>query len=689
MENILIYICIIFFIPLISFLMQLFSINRFKNIYAYISTLFLLISTVLSSLCVYAFYNESNWSMTDWNIYNGLKLIEIPWVSMSNFQIGFGMNFDKPAVIMLFVVSLISCLVHFYSIDYMKGDKRFSRYFAYLGLFTFSMNGIILSNNLFFIFVFWELVGFSSFLLIGFWYEKQSAGDAAKKAFLTNRIGDIGMFLGIMLLFVHAGTFSFNGIQFAGIDHTIMTLCGLLIFMGAIGKSAQFPLHIWLPDAMEGPTPVSALIHAATMVAAGVYLSLRIFPFLTAEALHVVALIGAITAILASLIATSQYDIKKILAYSTVSQLGYMICSIGVGAYFAAFFHLITHAMFKACLFLCSGSVIHAMHHSQDEIHDHSKDPQDIRNMGGLRNKMPITFIAMLISTMSLCGFPLFSGFLSKDSIVAGAISYYQSFQGLTFIIPLFIIVSACLTTFYMFRLIFLVFFGENRQKSIYTHIKECSHNITIPLILLSILSFAFVFTLPSINPIDYHGWFYNMVYKTTPYQTLGFDMYAVADGIHHAHYTAMFFSILAAFIGFVIAYIKYFLKKDLFSLSTNSFYANLRSLFKNKFYVDEAYQQFFINPFLKISKRASILDWNYYDQLFIDFWGWFTIKISKISAVLDYSFLDQFIVDGFARFTNKSGKELQASQNGILQSYLFSAIIGIIILLIIIQQLG
>ena len=417
MENILIYICIIFFSPLISFLMQLFSINRYKNIYAYISTLFLLISTVLSSLCVYAFYNESNWNMTDWNIYNGLKLIEIPWVSMSSFQIGFGMNFDKPAVIMLFVVSLISCLVHFYSIDYMKGDKRFSRYFAYLGLFTFSMNGIILSNNLFFIFVFWELVGFSSFLLIGFWYEKQSAGDAAKKAFLTNRIGDIGMFLGIMLLFVHAGTFSFNGIQFAGIDHTIMTLCGLLIFMGAIGKSAQFPLHIWLPDAMEGPTPVSALIHAATMVAAGVYLSLRIFPFLTAEALHVVALIGAITAILASLIATSQYDIKKILAYSTVSQLGYMICSIGVGAYFAAFFHLITHAMFKACLFLCSGSVIHAMHHSQDEIHDHSKDPQDIRNMGGLRNKMPITFIAMLISTMSLCGFPLFVN-LAKPSTI-------------------------------------------------------------------------------------------------------------------------------------------------------------------------------------------------------------------------------------------------------------------------------
>ena len=689
MENILIYICIIFLLPLVSFAIQLFSPKGLKDLMAYLSTGMLLTSTLLSSLCVYAFYNDSSWSTTDWAIYNALKLIEIPWVSMSDFYIGFGMNFDKPAVVMLFVVSLISCLVHLYSIDYMKGDKRFSRYYAYLGLFTFSMNGIILSNNLFFTFVFWELVGFSSFLLIGFWYEKQSAGDAAKKAFLVNRVGDIGMFLGIMLLFVHAGTFSFNGIQFAGIDHNIMTICGLLIFMGAVGKSAQFPLHIWLPDAMEGPTPVSALIHAATMVAAGVYLSLRIFPFLTAEALHVIALIGAITAIVASLIATSQYDIKKILAYSTVSQLGYMICSIGVGAYFAAFFHLITHAMFKACLFLCSGSVIHAMHHSQDEIHDHTKDPQDIRNMGGLRKKMPVTFVAMLISTMSLCGFPLFSGFLSKDSIVAGSISYYENFHGLTFIIPALIILSAALTTFYMFRLIFLVFFGESRDQSIYDHIKECSYFITSPLILLSVLSFAFVFTLPNVNPIDYHGWFYNMMSKTTPYQTLGFDMYAVAEGMHHAHYTAMFFSICAAILGFLLAFVKYYLRKDVLSLSTNSIYIKLRELFNNKFYIDEAYEQFFINPFLYISKKASIIDWDYYDQMFIDFWGWITIKLSKISAVLDYSLLDQYVVDGFARVTNKAGKEMQSSQNGVLQSYLFSAVVGIIILLIIIQQLG
>jgi len=688
-ENILIYISAIFLLPLVSFTLQLIAPKSLKLLMSYISATILFISTVLSSICVYAFYNDSNWSFTDWGIYSGLKLIEIPWVTLADFQIGFGMNFDKLAVVMLFVVSLISFLVHFYSIDYMRGDKRFSRYFAYLGLFTFSMNGIILSNNLFFTFVFWELVGFSSFLLIGFWYEKNSAGDAAKKAFLVNRVGDIGMFLGIMLLFVHAGTFSFNGIQYAGIDNTIMTICGLLIFMGAVGKSAQFPLHVWLPDAMEGPTPVSALIHAATMVAAGVYLSLRIFPFLTVEALHVIALIGAVTAMVASFIATSQYDIKKILAYSTVSQLGYMVCSIGVGAYFAAFFHLITHAMFKACLFLCSGSVIHAMHHSQDKLHDHSKDPQDIRNMGGMRKKMPITFFAMLISTMSLCGFPLFSGFLSKDSIVAGTIAYYESFHGLTFIIPLLIIFSALLTTFYMFRLIFLVFFGESREESIYSHIKESSFYITSPLVLLSLLSFGFIFTFPNLNPIDYHGWFYDMMSKTTPYQTLGFDMYQVEKGMHHAHYIAMILSISAALIGFLLAFIKYYLKKDILSLSTTTIYRKIKNLFENKFYIDEAYEYFVIAPFLHLSKKASIVDWDYYDQMFIDFWGWFTIKLSKISAVLDYSFLDQFIVDGFARITNKSGKEFQSSQNGVVQSYLFSGVIGIIILLIIIQQLG
>ena len=680
----------VFVIPLISFFINIALPNNIEKLKAYLSTLLLLISTILSFMLLMSFF--STWSKEMLAFSTALKAgIGLNWISLPDLKISFGILYDRMAVIMLLVVSLISLLVHIFSLEYMKGDKRFSRYYAYLGLFTFSMNGIVLSNNLFFTFVFWELVGLSSFLLIGFWYEKNSAGNAAKKAFLVNRVGDIGMFLGIMLILVHCNTLIYSQItnQAFFVDSGVMTIAGLLIFMGAVGKSAQFPLHVWLPDAMEGPTPVSALIHAATMVAAGVYMSLRIFPFLTTDALFIIAIIGAITAIVASLIATSQYDIKKVLAYSTVSQLGYMVCAIGVGAYFSAFFHLITHAMFKACLFLCSGSVIHGMHHAQDHIHDHSKDPQDIRNMGGLRNKMPITYYAMLLSTLSLCGFPLFSGFLSKDSIVSAALSYYHHFHGITIVIPILIIASALLTSFYMFRLIFLVFFGENREKSIFNHIKESSYKITLPLIVLSVLSLANVFNFPNINPISAHGWFENLILSESPYFTLGYDMQEVYDGIHHSHKEAMVYSLIMAFLGLFIAYMKYYRKVDIFSISKKPLYQKIRLLFKNKFYIDEFYQSFIVIPFLNFSKRASILDWDFYDQIFIDFWGWITIKFSKLSAVLDYSFLDQMVVDGFAKITNKSGKEMQSSQNGILQTYLMSGVVGLIILIIIIQQLG
>ena len=681
-------------LPLLSFGLQLILPKRIDKIKVYISSFIMLISLLLSSHALLQIYNSSKMSIMDKLSFaltnSALSNIEFSWVSLPDLQINFGVLSDSMAVLMLFVVSLISLLVHIFSIEYMKGDKRFSRYFAYLGLFTFSMNGIVLSNNLFFTFVFWELVGVSSFLLIGFWYEKNSAGNAAKKAFLVNRIGDIGMFLGIMLIFLSCNSFSYKEITSVALlldDSSLMTLGGLLIFMGAIGKSAQLPLHIWLPDAMEGPTPVSALIHAATMVAAGVYMTLRIFPFLTIDALHVIAIIGALTALLASLIATSQYDIKKVLAYSTVSQLGYMICSIGVGAYFAAFFHLITHAMFKACLFLSSGSVIHSMHHSQDHINDHSKDPQDIRNMGGLRSKLPVTFFAMLISTLSLCGFPLFSGFLSKDSIVAGSLAYYHQFHGFSIIIPMLIIFSAFLTSFYMFRLIFLTFFGKPKDKSIYNHIEESSWLIKFPLVLLAFLSLANVFTFPNLNPFDYHGWFATIV--SIPTNVIGYDMNLIKENIHHAHYQAMSFSISVAFMGFVVAFIRYYLNRDILGIFNSNLIQSMKKVFANKFYIDELYGKVIINPYLHLTKKSSFIDWNIYDQMFIDFWGWITLKLSKISAVMDYSFIDQFIVDGFARLTNKSGKELQSSQNGILQSYLISAIIGLVVLIIIIQQLG
>ena len=685
---------IILLLPLLSFMIQLLLPKKIDKIKVYISSSIMLISLLISLNALIKIYSASKMTLGDKLSFaltnSALSSIEFNWISLPDLKISFGIIADSMAVLMLFVVSLISLLVHIFSIEYMKGDKRFSRYFAYLGLFTFSMNGIVLSNNLFFTFVFWELVGVSSFLLIGFWYEKKSAGNAAKKAFLVNRIGDIGMFLGIMLIFLSCNSFSYKEITSVALlinDNALMTLGGLLIFMGAIGKSAQLPLHIWLPDAMEGPTPVSALIHAATMVAAGVYMTLRIFPFLTLDALHVITVIGALTALTASLIATAQYDIKKVLAYSTVSQLGYMICAIGVGAYFAAFFHLITHAMFKACLFLSSGSVIHSMHHAQDHINDHSKDPQDIRNMGGLKDKLPITFYAMLISTLSLCGFPLFSGFLSKDSIVAGSLAYYHQFHGLSIIIPILIIFSALLTSFYMFRLIFLTFFGEPKDKSIYDHVEESSWLIKFPLVLLAFLSLANIFTFPNLNPFDYHGWFSTIV--SIPTTVIGYDMSLIKENIHHAHYQAMLFSILVAFGGLMLAFIRYYLNSDILGIFNSSLAQKAKKVFANKFYIDELYEKMIINPYLDLTKKASFIDWNLYDQMFIDFWGWITLKISKISAVLDYSFIDQFVVDGFARLTNKSGKELQSSQNGILQSYLVSAIIGLVVLIIIIQQLG
>ena len=685
---------IILLLPLLSFMIQLLLPKKIDKIKVYISSSIMLISLLTSLNALIKIYSASKMTLGDKLSFaltnSALSSIEFNWISLPDLKISFGIIADSMAVLMLFVVSLISLLVHIFSIEYMKGDKRFSRYFAYLGLFTFSMNGIVLSNNLFFTFVFWELVGVSSFLLIGFWYEKRSAGNAAKKAFLVNRIGDIGMFLGIMLIFLSCNSFSYKEITSVALlvnDNALMTLGGLLIFMGAIGKSAQLPLHIWLPDAMEGPTPVSALIHAATMVAAGVYMTLRIFPFLTLDALHVITAIGALTALTASLIATAQYDIKKVLAYSTVSQLGYMICAIGVGAYFAAFFHLITHAMFKACLFLSSGSVIHSMHHAQDHINDHSKDPQDIRNMGGLKDKLPITFYAMLISTLSLCGFPLFSGFLSKDSIVAGSLAYYHQFHGLSIIIPILIIFSALLTSFYMFRLIFLTFFGKPKDKSIYNHVEESSWLIKFPLVLLAFLSLANIFTFPNLNPFDYHGWFSTII--SIPTTVIGYDMSLIKENIHHAHYQAMLFSILVAFGGLILAFIRYYLNSDILGIFNSSLAQKAKKVFANKFYIDELYEKMIINPYLDLTKKASFIDWNLYDQMFIDFWGWITLKISKISAVLDYSFIDQFVVDGFARLTNKSGKELQSSQNGILQSYLLSAIIGLVVLIIIIQQLG
>src|ERR1051326_6984837 len=496
------------------------------------------------------------------------------WVDFGNvpaigdLHIDLGLAVDHLSAIMLVVVCLVSSLVHLFSIGYMHGDVRYSRYFSYLGLFTFSMLVIVLTNNFFTMYVGWELVGLSSYLLIGHWYEKKSAADASKKAFIVNRVGDIGMFTGILILYRTFHTFGFTEI-FSGIQsgnlpfgsEAWLTAAGILVFCGAIGKSAQFPLHVWLPDAMEGPTPVSALIHAATMVAAGVYLVARTFPMMTSGALLFIAYTGAITAFISATMAIAQNDIKKVLAYSTISQLGYMVMALGVGAYTAGFFHLVTHAMFKAGLFLGSGSVIHAMHNALHHGGDHHTDPQDIRNMGGLKSKMPVTFAAFLMYTLAISGIPLTSGFLSKDSILAGTLAF-GSLTGHWFI-PVVGFIVAGLTAFYMFRIVILAFMGEHADHHRSEHLHESPKTMTIPLIVFAILSF---FAFYSFNPIDAsEGWFARAVER--PESVVPQSVQAASSEVFEAahanfHMAAMVLSIAVAVLGILLAFATYRWKK-------------------------------------------------------------------------------------------------------------------------------
>jgi NADH-quinone oxidoreductase subunit L len=428
--------------------------------------------------------------------------VVIPWMSVGDralFQTG--ILIDNVTAIMLVVVTGVSSLVHLFSVGYMHGDPRYNRFFAYLSIFSFSMLGLVLSESLLFIYIFWELVGLSSYLLIGFWFEKKSAADACKKAFIVNRVGDFGFLIGILIIYATCGVLGydevFRAIGDGKLSGGLLTLAGIAVFCGAIGKSAQFPLHVWLPDAMEGPTPVSALIHAATMVAAGVYLVGRVYPIFTPDAFLFIAYIGLITLFLAATIALTQNDIKRVLAYSTTSQLGFMIMGLGVGGYTAGLAHLTTHAAFKACLFLGSGSVIHAVH------------SQDIREMGGLRKKLPITFWTFLIATLAIAGVPGFSGFFSKDMILAAALEFgMRNPQHL--IIFVGALLTAGMTAFYMFRMVIMTFFGEPKDHHKYDHAHESPPNMWVPLVILAALSFSFWFKSPFVEK----GWFQTLVQK-------------------------------------------------------------------------------------------------------------------------------------------------------------------------------
>jgi len=679
MDNIFInFSLLILFLPLVAFLVQIFFGKRLPregdwvSISAIITTLILAISMFVAMLLEYSpdFKHEASFV----------------WIDMGAFSISLGFLVDNITIIMLLVVALISTCTHIFSLEYLKGDIRYSRYYAYLGLFTFSMNGIVLANNLMSMYMFWELVGVSSYLLIGHWFEKDTAADASKKAFLTNRVGDIGFFIGIMLLYSAIGSFAFsdifNGVSNGLIAGTALTIAGVGLFLGAMGKSSQFPLHIWLPDAMEGPTPVSALMHAATMVAAGVYLSVRIFPILTPDAMLVVAYVGGITAIFAATIAITQNDIKKVLAYSTVSQLGYMILAVGTGVYTAAFFHLLTHAMFKANLFYGSGSVIHSMHHALHEKHDHHTDPQDMRNMGGFKDKMPITYWSMLLSTMAIAGVPLFSGFLSKDAILAGTLSFAQHHPG-HILLPIMGFGAAAVTAFYMFRMMFLTFHGEPQMPELMDDIHESPKEMAGPLVLLGTLSIFIWYTLPYFNPMSSHGWFTDLVKPMDAVVPGNLTAHEIEEGAHHAHGLAMVMSIAVATLGIGFSALMY-LKKVFSAEAWGKRAGFLYDWSLNKYYFDENYEKYIYQPTLRLANKIAWIDWELYDKYFINGFGRVTDWASRVTGKFDYDGIDQFLVDGTGRIADGLGKILKNVQTGRIQNYVLYVAAGVIILMII-----
>src|SRR5215213_2050475 len=553
-------------------------------------------------------------------------------------------------------------------------EPMYSRFFAFIGLFAFGMYVLLLSDNLLTLFVGWEIMGLCSYLLIGFWYAKESARNAAVKAFMTTRVGDVFMLLGIVYLYYETGTLSFRTIfteetlnrlasdSSGFLGFSVAGLIGLLLFIGTVGKSAQFPLHVWLPDAMEGPTPVSAMIHAATMVSAGVYAVVRMFPLISldAQTMTVVAFIGAFTAIFAATIAVAQNDIKRVLAYSTISQLGFMIAALGIGAYVAAVFHLITHAFFKALLFLGSGSVIHGMEHGVLHTGNHNVDPQDMFNMGGLRKKMPITFWTFLIGGFALSGFPLITaGFWSKDEILAEAFGHGHWAVFLT------LAVAAFLTAFYTMRQITLTFLGEPRTQEA-EHAQETPWTMTVPLIILSIFAVAYGWVgIPEEFPLLgglIPNWLHEFVGGTLAEHPEAVDF----------RWEPLLTSLFVALGGLYLGWVTY---RSVNSPAEDRFQI---PLLKNKYYFDEIYDRVFVKPAYWFANNVV---YKFLDQGLIDgvlhIFGPATDRLgSFIRNNFDLPVINRFFGDGSADVTYWFGGKLRAVQTGRIQQYLMLALV-------------
>ena len=643
------------FFPLVGFLINGLFGKKIKNekIIGTIGTLAIFLSFLVS--CTYfAKLVSGDITVLEENLFR--------WMDVGTLHVQWGFLLDPLSGIMIMVVTGIASLIHLYSIGYMHGEEGFFRFFSYLNLFCFSMLMLVLGNNALVMFIGWEGVGLCSYLLIGYYFEKKSAGDAAKKAFVVNRVGDFGFLLGIFTLFWTMGTehgiWTLNFTEIAANGHllgtggvvTVVTLC---FFLGATGKSAQIPLYTWLPDAMEGPTPVSALIHAATMVTAGVYMIGRLNGLFaqSPDTMMVIAVVGAATAIFAASIGLAQNDIKRVLAYSTVSQLGYMFLAMGVGAFTAGIFHLMTHAFFKACLFLGSGSVIHAMHHALHHAHSHD-DPQDMRNMGGIGKYMPQTKWTFIISTLAISGIPGFSGFFSKDEILWWSFSSTRGNQILWFI-------GACaagMTAFYMFRCVFMTFYGEERiTEKAKGHVHESPFVITLPLIILATgaLLAGYVGVPAALGGSNRIEHFLAPVFEPAQHAHHIMVNHAIP---HSVEYGMMGISIGIALVGIALAYIMYIKNPALPGKFVNSFKSAHRVVF-NKWYVDEIYDALFVNA----TKRFATFCWKGFDVVVVD-----------------------GIVNGVGKLVNYCSNGLRYTQTGFVHNYALTMVVGVVVMVAI-----
>lgn len=667
---------LIILLPLFGFVLAVLAPKQMKKMYvAEVSIMF--VSFLLAG---FLFFTKIL-SHSDELIRYSFTLFSLP-LGGENFEFLVDLTMDNMTVTLLFMVTLISFLVHFFSLEYMHDEPLKNRYFAYLGLFTFSMLGLVSTGSIMFIYIFWELVGLSSYLLIGFWGYKDEAASACSKAFITNRVGDFGFFLGILMLFITYRSFDLFFIfgevakgQYPYGSELWLTITGLLLFAGAMGKSAQFPLHVWLPDAMAGPTPVSALIHAATMVAAGVYMIVRLFPIFTEGAFLTIGLIGGFSALMAATIALTQLDIKKILAYSTVSQLGLMVLAVGVGAYQAAIIHLMFHAFFKAGLFLGSGAIIHATH------------SQDIMDMGGLRKKMPVTFYTTLIYSLALVGFPLTIGFLSKEMILTSSL-VLGNISG-NYIYFIFVVLTSTLTSFYIFRYIFLIFFGEPRNHHAYEHAHDFNIFIKLPLILLAALCFFFLFTF---NPITLHGSYVTEVLFRFPNillpqdVTFGFLSSAAKETIyteeymhtmHSSELAAMLTSAVIILIGIGSAWYMY-MKKKLLPKVPEGFLGKLYIFSQKKWYIDELFDVTVIKGTYLL---AAVMSW--IDKYIVDGLVNLGARITMILGRFGAGF-DKYVVDGLvnlvAWINGVLSMFVRKFQTGKVQTYVTLAMVFIVI---------